>query len=280
MKYVIHWFRRDLRLDDNQSLHRALQSGLPVKCIFIFDENILKQLPKKDKRVKFIFNQLEEIKLKLRKLGSDLWIFYGTPNEVFQELSRDKNLHAVFANRDYESYAIERDKAIYKFLKEKTIKFKGFKDQVIFEKTEITTQHQTPYTVYTPYMRSWKEKLFTNQNEYLKEYDIQLNKNNLFQGKQAKTINLVLIGFETVEVPQLPLNLSEIDIKMYDKTRNLPAANTTSLLGTALRFGTLSIRSAMKFAMEHNEVFWNELIWREFFMQILYNFPKVENGAF
>lgn len=278
--HTIHWFRRDLRLHDNTALHHALASGLPVKCIFIFDENILSQLPEKDKRVQFIHDRLCEMREKLQENGSDLWIYHGKPIEIWEELAKDENLKKVFTNRDYEPYAQKRDKAVYELLKSKDIDFKGFKDQVIFEKKEILSGKGTPYTVYTPFMKAWKKKFQENSELRLNEFNIALEKEKLLTQNNAAFLTLEKIGFEEVDVPNLPLNLRGIDVKDYDKVRDIPSVEATTKLGTALRFGTLSVREAIQFAIKHNETFWNELIWREFFMQIMYNFPRVQKEAF
>ena len=277
MKYNIHWMRRDLRTNDNAALHHALQSGLPVKCIFIFDENILENLTKKDARVVFIHDRLEEIKSKLNESGGDLIVFHGKPVELWNELAKDKNLKGVFANRDYEPYAQNRDKEVYEILKENNIDFKGFKDHLIFEKQDILTQNNDSYKVYTPYSKSWKQRLTEDD---LKEYSIHFSKSNVFQQKKENMISLEKLGFEEIEIPDLPLDLRGIDVKDYDKVRDFPATEATTKLGTALRFGTLSVRRAVKFAQKYNQTFLNELIWREFFAQILYNFPQVEKEAF
>ncbi len=280
MEYAIHWFRRDLRIEDNTALHNALNSGYPVKCIFIFDQNILEQLPKKDKRISLIHQKLRELKKEIQKYHSDIWVYYGKPIEVWQQLASDQNLKKVFTNRDYEPYAQQRDKKVYEFLKEKNITFKGYKDHVIFEKDEIITGKRTPYTVYTPYMKSWKREFLQHQDTCLKSFEVLLNKNTLFPSDNSSFLSLKEIGFKEVTIPKIPNNLKEISISNYDKIRDIPSKNATTKLGTALRFGFVSIRKVVKFAVENNETFLNELIWREFFMQIIYHFPRVENECF
>ncbi|AFL98130.1 deoxyribodipyrimidine photo-lyase [Ornithobacterium rhinotracheale H06-030791] len=277
--YVIHWFRRDLRLKDNTALHHAIQHKIPVKCIFIFDTEILKHLPKQDKRVGFILQQLLALKKSLRKLNSDLLILKGNPSEIWKDLAQDSHLKAVFTNRDYEPYALQRDEKVQRLLTQKNIEFHTFKDQIIFEKNEVLTQAGEPYKVYTPYKNQWKKILEPARD--LKAFPIALEKSNFYTFFNDDFETLESIGFENVEIPNLPTDLQNINIDHYEKERDLPYLNDgTSKLGTALRFGTLSIREAMRYAMQHNETFWNELIWREFFSQVLGHYPEVVSKAF
>lgn len=284
-EYVIHWFRRDLRLQDNKGLHFALQSGYPVKCLFIFDKNILEHLSKEDRRVNFIHQQLTLIKTTLQEKGSELHIFHETPVVLWKALSEDPNLKGVFTNRDYEPYAIDRDGKIQEILSKKEIEFHTFKDHLIFEKQEILTQQDSPYKVYTPYNRAWKEKLSVDtdhpeKNKHLTAYDITLDNNLLQMEQQAEMPTLESLGFSPVDIPSVPTDLKNIQVDHYDQVRDIPAKEGTSKLGTALRFGTISIRQAVQMAIKTNETFWNELIWREFFSQILYNFPHVADEPF
>ncbi len=280
MKHVIHWFRRDLRIEDNASLCNALSSGLPVKCIFIFDQNILEQLSPKDRRVNLIHKRLHDLKKEFQKYSSDIWIYYGKPIEIFGELVENKDLKGVFTNRDYEPYAQKRDKEVYQLLSEKNIPFKGYKDQVIFEKNEVITGKGTPYTIYTPYMKTWKKQFLNDPNTFLKEFKITLDKKQLYPSKNSTSLTLQEMGFKKVNVPKIPFKLKGISIADYDKVRDIPSKDATTKLGTALRLGFLSIRKAVQFALKNNETFLNELIWREFFMQIIYHFPRVENECF
>ncbi len=275
--YVIHWFRRDLRLTDNVALHKALNSELPVQCIFIFDENILQHLPKDDKRVNFIYQRLIYIKNELNKVGGDLMVYVGKPVVIWEEISKDPQLKAIYFNKDYETYARNRDNSVYKFLKQKGIEVNGYKDQVIFEGMEIETQNHEPYKVYTPYSKQWKKNLTENATQ---NYEITLSEKVIYQRKSNKLLPLKEMGFKEVELPNIPLNLNGISVKDYDKNRDIPAKDDTTKIGTALRFGTMSIRQAVKHALKENETFLNELIWRDFFSQILFNFPYVEKGAF
>lgn len=274
----VFWFRRDLRLFDNAGLYHALKSGHPVLPIFIFDKNILDDLDnKKDARVLFIHQEIEKIKKELEKIGSSLKVFYGTSKQVFEELTQDYQVNQVFANRDYEPYAKSRDKEIYEFLKDRNIEFKGFKDQVIFEKNEILKDDGKSYTVFTPYSKKWKATL----NEFhLKEYPIKKYQKNFLKCDSFSLPKLKEIGFEDFSFPFFPSRNFDLKIiQNYDKTRDFPAINGTSHLSLHLRFGTISIRALASFATQ-NEKFLNELIWRDFYQMILYHFPHSAKSSF
>jgi len=279
MNYHIFWLRRDLRLEDNHALYEALSAGLPVQCLFIFDEEILHHLPEKDRRVSFIYKELSKLNAKLEQIGGTLWIKKGKLIEVWKALIKDKNIKAVYLNHDYEPYARKRDEKVQILLSEHCMAFHSFKDQVVFEKNEVLKSNGLPFQIYSPFMRAWKRKLHENL-EFLREFKVELNAANILQQPKANIPSLKSIGFEEMPIPDVPQNLSEINIKDYDKKRDYPSQNGTSRLGTALRFGTISIRKAVKLAMQQNEVFLNELIWREFFAQILWHFPRVEKHSF
>ncbi len=273
----IFWFRRDLRLEDNRGLNEALERGLPVLCLFIFDINILDQLEKKrDPRVTFIYNSLDEINQELNKKGSSLLVLRGRPKEIWRKLISEIQITSVFANQDYEPYAINRDNMVNNLLKNNEISLYTFKDQVIFEKDEILTGTGRPYTVYTPYMKKWQNQLST---EYLKSFSSESQEYKFLQQK-FQFPKIEELGFKLSDqiVPQkLP---DEEIIRKYDDTRNFPAIKGTSRLGIHLRFGTVSIRKMVQLALSLNEVWLQELIWREFFMMILYNFPYVVEQPF
>lgn len=284
MKINIFWFRRDLRLRDNAGLFNALKSANPVLPIFIFDTEILSKLEDKyDRRVEFIFNSLDEINTELLKAGSKLLILYGKPLNVFKELTEKLKIEEVFANNDYEPYALKRDEEIKKFLRSKSIKFTSFKDQVIFEKDEIVKADGKPYTVFTPYSKLWKSKLVPGSykkyntekyfGNYLKVDLIPLNIKN-----QINTIEQTGFKKTGAEFPSKSLRIDII--KNYHKARDIPSIKGTSRLSVHLRFGTISIRELVSKALGLNETWLNELIWREFFMMILYNFPGVVNSSF
>jgi deoxyribodipyrimidine photo-lyase len=278
-KNTVFWFRRDLRLDDNIGFYRALQTDFPVIPIFIFDTDILKDLPEDDARITFIYDQLQNIRKELQeKYNSSIALFHGKPTTIFKELLKDYDVAEVITNSDYEPYAKERDNAIETLLKKENIKFTTYKDQVIFEKDEVVKKDGEPYLVYTPYMKVWKNyfkedklKIFYT-NDYL---------DNIIKNSRLPNLTLADIGFKksTINVPDYTVTKSLM--KNYDEKRNLPAEDATSHLSTHLRFGTVSIRKMVKKAiLVKDETFFNELIWREFFMQILYHYPKTVTESF
>ena len=275
-KVNIFWFRRDLRLHDNAGLYYALKDDYPVVPLFIFDKIILDRLEeKKDKRVEFIRDALVEIREKLEKKGSSLLVCYGAPKEVFENVIKEYDVQTVFTNHDYETYAIERDGLIKNLLLKKNIRFKTYKDQVIFDKDEVLKDDGKPYTVYTPYSRKWKSKLTTF---YLKSYPAERYFQNFLKHSPGNIPSLQSIGFKETEKKIPSKSPGEDIIKNYDKTRNFPGSEGTSRLGIHLRFGTISIRKLASKAKELNSVFLNELIWREFYMSILWHFPHVGHG--
>jgi len=274
---TIFWFRRDLRLTDNAALFHALHSHEAVLPIFIFDENILSQLEKDDARVTFIHKQLENIQSELNKIGKSLAVFHGTPETVFKQLISENTISAVFANHDYEPAARKRDTAINQLLKEHQIEFKTCKDQVIFEKNEVVKDDGTPYVVFTPYSKKWKEHLSKIRLIAYPSEDLLQN----IAIHAYPFLRLNDIGFEKSNIEPRPFDISEKLITHYQETRNFPAIKGTSMLGVYLRFGTVSIRKLILEAQKNkNETFLNELIWREFFMQILWHFPHTVNRSF
>ncbi|MBN8695080.1 MAG: deoxyribodipyrimidine photo-lyase [Bacteroidetes bacterium] len=275
---VLFWFRRDLRLEDNAGLYHALKSGNPVLPIFIFDSDILNKLDnKKDRRVEFIHLALADIKNKLEKQGSSLLVLSGTPIACYQKVLSDYNVSAVYTNHDYEPYAIKRDQLVADLLAKNNITLHTFKDQVIFEKNEVVKDDGLPYTVFTPYMRKWKSKL---NSFYLHSYPTEKYFSRFIKVKSFSFPSLHDIGFElSGEKFSIP-TLDEQQIRKYDQQRNFPAINGTSRLSVHLRFGTVSIRQLATKAKEWNDQWLNELIWREFYMMILFHFPHVVNGAF
>lgn len=273
----IFWFRRDLRLEDNVGLFHSLNSDKEVLPIFIFDDWILSQLPKDDARVTFIHQQLEKIQKQLQEIGKSLAVFHGKPLEVFKKLISENKIHTVFTNNDYEPYARKRDLDLYQIFKENNIEFKTSKDQVIFEKSEVVKDDGTPYVVYTPYSNKWKENFKRIQLIHYNSEDY-LNKIVLHA---YPFLNLSDIGFETSNIKVTPFDVSNSLIDNYEATRNFPSLNKTSYLGIYLRFGAVSIRKMISKAIEsNNETFFKELIWREFFMQILWHFPHTTKSSF
>lgn len=273
----IFWFRRDLRLEDNVGLFHALQSGEEVLPIFIFDENILSQLTNDDSRVTFIHQQLVKIQRQLQKIGKSLAVFYGDPFEVYNKILTENEITSIYTNHDYEPYARKRDLELYYLFKEYNIEFKTSKDQVIFEKSEVVKDDGTPYVVYTPYSNKWKERF---KNIQLASYNSEgfLEKIALHS---YPFLSLSAIGFVESNITVTPYDISDSLIDNYEATRNFPALNKTSYLGIYLRFGAVSIRKMVAKALESkNETFLKELIWREFFMQILWHFPHTVNKSF
>jgi len=278
-KVNIFWFRRDLRLDDNVGFYNALQSKNPVLPIFIFDSEILKKLPKDDARVSFIFETLQKMRIELQdNFESSIAIYHGKPKTIFEEILNDFGVEEVYTNHDYEPYARERDEEIKEFLSDKNVAFNTFKDQVIFEKNEVVKKDGDPYVVYTPYMRTWKEK-FKEHN--LTIYYTKSYLSNLIEHTRLPNLTLSDIGFKKSTQKITPYTVTPTLIQEYEETRNFPAKDATSRLGPHLRFGTVSVRKMIKKAIaEKNEIFWQELIWREFFMQILWHFPETKDKAF
>jgi deoxyribodipyrimidine photo-lyase len=272
---AIFWFRRDLRLEDNVGLFHALNSQHPVIPLFVFDENILDSLPKNDARVGFIHETLFGIDTKLKEIGSSLLVKKGKIVEVWQSLFQEYEIKEVFFNKDYEPYAIKRDLAICELLITKQIQSFLFKDQVIFEENEITKADGLPYTVYTPYKNKWLEKY--HSIAAVSEYDT-IEKLSNFCEIDFAFPTLEKIGFEDSHIKVIPYNLK--NVANYHETRDFPALDSTTHLSPHLRFGTVSIRKLVNWAATKNQVFLSELIWREFFMQILFSFPKVVTHNF
>ncbi len=275
----IFWFRRDLRLDDNRALYEALKGDFPVLPIFIFDSEILDKLPEDDARITFIHNTLQTIRETLQnKYDSSLAILYGKPIEVYKELIKNYKINAVYTNHDYEPYAIKRDLEIEFFLKEISIEFKTYKDQVIFEKSDIVKSDGTPYVVYTPYMKTWKAKFKTITLEI---FNTETHFNNLLKNKVLPNLELSKIGFKPSNQPIENYTITPTLIQNYEAKRNFPSQDATSKLGPHLRFGTVSIRKMVQKAIAaENEIFWQELIWREFFMHILWHYPHTATQSF
>lgn len=277
-KITIFWFRRDLRLEDNAGLYHALKNGSSVLPIFIFDQNILNKLEdKKDARVEFIHSALEQLNLQLKELGSSLKVFYSTPEKVFKELLKEYTIDTVYANHDYEPYAKERDGSVRLILEKNEVAFKTYKDQCIFEKGEVTKEDGKPYTIFTPYSKKWKAKL---NDFYVKPYPNKKYFKNFIKVKPFVTPTLDGIGFQKSGLKFSSKTIRKSIITHYKEQRDFPALDGTSRLSMHLRFGTVSIRALAKQALLLNETWLNELIWRDFYMMILYHFPHVEKNSF
>lgn len=274
----IHWFRRDLRLQDNAALYHALKSGTPVLCLFIFDTQILNKLTdKSDARVSFIHQEIERLKKELEVLGSSLLIKFGEPLTIWKEVIKEYEIKDVFTNHDYEPYAISRDNEIKTFLNSQSIYFKTFKDQVIFEKEEVLKDDGTPYTVFTPYSKKWKAKL---NDFYLKPYPTESYFKNFYKTPPLPDATLEQLGFKKSLIPFPEKETRQSIIKNYETNRDIPSLEGTSRLSLHFRFGTISIRQKAAKALQISEKWLNELIWREFYMSILYHYPHVVSSAF
>lgn len=272
-KINLFWFRRDLRLHDNCGLYHALNSGLPVVAIFIFDKQILKDLEdKQDARLSFIHKKLSEINRTLKSKGSRLISLYDTPENAFKKLIDQFDIQEVFTNKDYEPYAITRDKSVSELLTKHSIKFSSFKDQVIFEEKEICKQDGSPYLVYTPYSKRWLSEVNPNM---LKAYPSSLEFKNWKPLKFEEIISLEKMGFKNSSILIPTKELKNKTLQIYEEERNFPAKDSTSKLGVHLRFGTVSIRKLCRRTENISLTYYKELIWREFFMMILFHFPHV-----
>jgi deoxyribodipyrimidine photo-lyase len=276
---VIHWFRRDLRIDDNIAFIQALSSKLPVLPVFIFDTEITDPLEVNDRRISFIYQALKQLDRELKNLGSGLMVLKGKPVEQFEKLTNEYRILGVYTNQDYDPYAIKRDESVMSLLLKKGIYFHSSKDQVVFEKEEVLKVDGKPYTVFTPYSRKWKSLLNTQLPEFSKPVR-PVFLNNLIKWESPQFPALEEFGFKEQEGMFSPPVINEQVIKDYHNFRDIPFFDGTSHLSVHLRFGTISIRKLVATAVSLNEVFLNELIWREFFMQILWHYPEVVNRPF
>ncbi|MES2828293.1 MAG: deoxyribodipyrimidine photo-lyase [Bacteroidota bacterium] len=274
----ICWLRRDLRLDDNAALYHALKGNYPVQLVFIFDEKILNRLnAKNDARITFIHNTLQKLNVELSKYGSSVYVIHDSPEGAWPKLLDRFKVKSVFVNHDYEPYAKERDESLAEFLASEQITFTSFKDQVIFEKGEILKADGKPYTVFTPYFTQWKKKLGPF---FYKSYPTEKYFRNFVIGEKHKLPDISELGFEK-SCQEFPiLNFGE-KLDEYEKRRDYPGDNATTRIGLHLRFGTVSIRKAVKEAIHQNADKWlSELAWRDFYMMILWHFPHISNSCF
>jgi deoxyribodipyrimidine photo-lyase len=275
---VIFWFRRDLRVEDNHGLYRALSISKNVLPIFIFDKDILNELKdRQDKRVAYIHDALTHIQSKLTSIGSCLHVLHMRPIEAFEYLKEKYNIKKIYTNHDYEPYAIKRDQEIINWAASQGITFHSYKDQVIFEKDEILKGDGTPYTIFTPYSKIWKQKYNAQLHQPFPSEKLLAN---CIKMQEVTLPSLRDIGFENSDSKIINKKLDEAIVKNYEETRNIPSINGTTKLSVQLRFGTTSIRFLAHKANALNEQWLNELIWREFFMMILYKFPQVVTTSF
>ena len=277
-KIAVFWFRRDLRFDDNVGLYHALKGDLPVLPLFIFDTHILDDLEdKEDARVMFLHDTVTAMHDRLADKGSSLLVKHGTPEAMWKEVLRDYDVRAAYTNHDYEPYALERDETINQLLTNRDVPFYTYKDQVIFEKDEILTGSGTFYKVFTPYKRAWLEKL---EDDMLEPYTSGLSFDNWHQTKPIDMPSLSDLGFERSDIEIPPNRIDEEVIDHYEKKRDYPAQDGTTRLGVHLRHGTLSIRKLARVAVDINATYLSELIWREFYMQVLFHSPQVVDESF
>ena len=276
-KLTLFWFRRDLRVQDNVGLFHALEQSEQVLPVFIFDQSILEKLPKKDARVELILQALGYINDAMKGNQCTVGMYHGVPKAILNDLIDRYPIDRVVTNRDYEPYARERDQEIEALLAARGISFETYKDQVIFEKDEITKDDGKPYVVYTPYSRKWLKAFEENTPQ---KYPSENLLNKLYPEIQP-SLRLEDLGFEPQDhhTPQFRFDSTVIDA--YEETRNFPALDQTSRLGPYLRFGLVSVRDlVLKAANRPNNTFLKELIWREFFMQILWHFPHTKDRSF
>jgi len=293
---VLMWFRRDLRLADNAALYHALKAGRQVHCAFVFDTAILHGLPRTDRRVEFIRDSAAELDRALANAGpagAGLLVLHGDATLEIPALAARLGVQAVFASHDDDPAALRRDQAVRQRLADGGIALHTFKDHVVFERGEVLTQAGKPYSVFTPYSRAWLAKL---DDFYLKPYPVERYAGRfapLPPGSARGVPTLEQLGFAPTPLRQVGVMpgasgaqaalrdfLRRID--RYDTLRDLPAVQGTSALGVHLRFGTVSIRQLAALARERAgsgaQTWLKELVWREFYHQVLANFPQVGEG--
>ncbi len=271
------WFRRDLRLDDNTGLLRALDAGKPVLPVFIFARNILDRLEDRDDaRVSFLHDRIRSLDAELCKYGSGLLVAFGNPLESWKKWQKQFGFSAVYTNRDYEPYGTKRDREVSDWLGTQGVAFHSFKDQVIFEREEVVKPDGDPYSVYTPYSRRWRARL-VEEPICPKSFP---TKPNLYLFKDHELPSLESMGFVRSSISIPPAEVSKDLLRNYAGHRNFPAMAGTSRLGIHLRFGTLSIRRLALEAISASDSYLNELIWREFYQMILFHHPQVTSQAF
>ncbi|MBL6649197.1 MAG: deoxyribodipyrimidine photo-lyase [Flavobacteriaceae bacterium] len=275
-KISIFWFRRDLRLNDNTGLFHSLNENSKVLPLFIYDTNIISQLKNNDHRLHFINTSINKMNHLLKKENKFIYKLKGDPLDVFKSLLKNFNIEKVYTNRDYTPYAIKRDSKIKKLLNDNDIEFNDYKDHVLFEKNEITKDDGSPYKVYTPYSRKWISRMIEQGIDEYKSENLTKNFIDLSIGLDSDTVNL-----QKNNINFLKVDTSSNLIDQYEFIRNFPSKDGTSKVGVELRFGTISTRKLIKKAYEsNNKTYLKELIWREFFQQILYHFPKTVTNSF
>lgn len=294
------WFRRDLRVQDNAALYHALKSCRQVHCAFVFDRAILDPLPRADRRVEFIRESLVALDSDIRQCAGrpqgGLIVSHAVAEDEIPRLAQALGAQAVFANHDYEPRAMARDAQVRGALANLGISLHTYKDHVIFERDELLTQMGKPYAVFTPYKNSWLKKL---DRFYLEPYPVAAYRSALAPRPEAYSApvpTLAELGFQATNLSTLKVTagahgaaqlLADFVPRMdaYDHARNFPAIKGPSYLGVHLRFGTVSIRELARLAQTRVQagsagaaVWLSELIWRDFYAQILANFPHVADA--
>jgi len=274
----IVWMRRDLRLEDNTALFHALKTRENVLLLFIFNPDILERLEvRPDFRVNFIYKTLVGIKESLEKIGSSIYIAHGKPQDVFKKMAEEFHICSVYTNRDYEPYSVLRDLDVERFLKINKIEYLSYKDHVLFEKDELVKDDGKPYTVFTPYKNKFLEKF---NKAMVRPLNTSQYFHNFIRIKPLPMMSFEMLGFVPVKVVFPSKSLPQTLLEGYATNRDFPARNGTSKLSVHLRFGTISIRKVTALALLHSETFLSELIWRNFYSQILWYFPHVATRAF
>ena len=276
-QYNVFWFRRDLRFDDNKGLYHALKGTNKVIPLFIFDTDIIHKLPENDARLYFIYQQLKELQNQLQKTHGTFLIIKGKPLEIFKKLSKDYSIQCVYTNQDHEPYGIERDAEIKSYLDSRNIKFDLYLDHLLMGKNDVLKSDGTPYTVFTPYKNKFKELLTDQVFPYFSSEDFLKNIAVIKGMKFPKMEDLNIVS-SSIIFPEKKYDFGLIE--SYHETRDYPFKKGTSRLGMHLRFGTISLRVLARNSVIRNEIFFNELIWREFYAMILWHFPHVMDKSF
>lgn len=279
----VFWFRRDLRIADNHGLYQALAGPHPVLPLFIFDTDILDRLADpRDARMSFLHDSITHLHAKLLAAGGGLLVEQGKPIEVWRRLFEKYPIAAIYTNRDYEPYAKERDGQIQQLAEENGIIFRDFKDHVVFDRNEVVKGNGSPYVVFTPYSKVWRKRLLVSPDERppLAPYPSEKHLSKLFSTSPPPIPSLGSLGFERSDIPIPPPSVSQKRIRDYSDNRDYPAIEGTSKLGIHFRFGTISIREKARKAQALNDTFLSELIWRDFYAQILDHFPHVATAPF
>lgn len=279
MKKAAFWFRRDLRFEDNHGLYRALSENDEVLPVFIFDPEILEKLTdKQDRRIHFIHQRLNELDAKLREMGlGGILIVHGDVVKYWQKIINMYEISSIYCNNDYEPAAVKRDWLVDENASKMGAEFRSFKDQVIFEENEVSKDNGDPYTVYTPYKKRWLSQFSADMANPYPSQDL-LSK--MWKGRIPEPYTIERIGFEASDLQAPEKDIDFSSLLNYEKHRDFPALDSTSRLSVHLRFGTVSVRKLVSQALKVNDTWLSELIWREFFMMILFHFPDSTKKEF